>query len=36
MNIHPTPKTPHNNAAYQTLKEWGIDVKKPVFLEAVR
>ena len=27
---------PVRYAAYQTLKEWGIDVKKPVFLEAVR
>lgn len=23
-------------AAYQTLKEWGVDVRKPVYLEAVR
>ena len=27
---------PVRYAAYQTLKEWGIDVQKPVYLEVVR
>jgi len=27
---------PVRHAAYETLKEWGVDVKKPVYLETVR